>query len=84
MGTRVVGPGFWRLDDDGRMEPDGPSVPDVVISRRVSDFPGGVAPAGAIVIPCQRCGARIAWDGHFPDRPHVCLQCGGIEPLPLP
>jgi len=77
----------------GRLTPDGPLVPtgaehfrwaDAWICRRVADFPGGVVPAGGEVAACGDCGAPIVFN---PQRtvqaPKCCMQCAGIEPLPI-
>jgi len=59
--------------------------PDTVICRRVADYAGGRVPAGAAIGACATCGAAIAFNpAKFPERPHVCMQCGGIAPLPYP
>ena len=84
MSRAHVGPGFWWRDDHGQLHPAfATRHPDVCISRRVADFPGGVAPAAATIGTCAKCNAAIASDGRFPDRTRVCLQCAGIEPLPI-
>jgi len=58
--------------------------PDVVLCRRVADFPNQQAPAGATLGTCRTCEAVIAFNpAKFPDKPHVCMQCAGIEPLPM-
>lgn len=69
---------FGQLHD----APGGP--PDVVICRRVADFPNGAAPDGARVLPCARCSSPIAFN---PARrytaPLVCMQCEHVRPDPL-
>lgn len=73
--------------------PDGPQrveahgqAPAFVMCRRVSDYPLGLPPIGARVLTCSQCDAPIAANpaGPHQDRPHVCMQCGGFEPLPFP
>jgi len=62
----------------------GGRAPARVICRRVADYAQGRAPAGAALGACASCGAAIAFNpAKFPDQPHVCLQCSGIEPLPI-
>jgi hypothetical protein len=60
-------------------------VPDMVICRRVADYPAGVPPVAAQLTACTRCGAPIAFNpaGPHQDMPKVCMQCAGIEPLPI-
>lgn len=59
-------------------------MPDIWVCRRVVDYPHQQPPAGAATDVCQRCGAVIAYN---PARrvvaPRVCMQCAGIEPLPI-
>lgn len=77
---------YYHRDWTGRMqETVAVDMPDVVICRRIQDFPGA-PPVGACVTPCSRCFVPIAYDptGPHQDRPHVCMQCSGIEPLPFP
>lgn len=78
---------YYGVTRAGRMVPVGDVdlAPDVVICRRVVDYPHGRPPAAAITGPCADCGKRIAWNptGPHQDRPHVCMQCRQIEPLPI-
>lgn len=76
----------------GRRTPTGPledapaGVPDIVICRRVADFPNGTPPPQAATGPCPHCGALIAWNPANPHttRPKSCMQCAHIRPDPLP
>ena len=59
---------------------------EVWICRRVADFMR--VPTGAAVAHCGRCGEEIAYNPRrlrtVPgDTPKVCIQCAGIEPLPI-
>lgn len=78
-----IKPGFWTFDVDGKMRPHAPADPDVVISRRIADFPDGTPPAAALIVACSECGALVANDGRYREKPKICLQCAGIEPLPI-
>ena len=59
--------------------------PDVVICRRAVDYLPGLPPPGAHIGRCSDCHVWIVSDprGPHPDKPHICLQCAGITPLPL-
>lgn len=79
---------FYGRTWDGRFEelpgqPPGRDV-DVWICRRVADYAPAPVPAGAAFDACTRCAAPIAYN---PARrvaaPRVCMQCAGIEPLPI-
>jgi hypothetical protein len=81
--------GYYRRDRDGTLVPTTPGRPDVWICRRMADYPGHRAPEGAGLAACDDCGETIAFN---PARigfdvtvgtPRVCLQCAGIEPLPM-
>lgn len=78
---------YYGVTHAGRMVPVGDvdRPPDVVICRRVADYPQARPPDGAIVTPCARCVTPIAWNPHGPHSSvsHICMQCGGIEPLPI-
>ncbi|HLX21674.1 MAG TPA: hypothetical protein VKR23_16125 [Gaiellaceae bacterium] len=78
---------YYGITHDGRMVPAGDvdRLPDKVICRRVADYPHAVPPGAAVTGPCADCGARIAWNpkGPHQDRPHVCMQCASIQPLPI-
>lgn len=79
-------PGFYGMQDDKSLVGPLAAVdrpPDVCVSRRVVDFPHGRPPIGAVLTSCRDCGAAIASDGKFPGVPRICLQCAGIEPLPI-
>jgi hypothetical protein len=54
--------------------------------RRVADYPLGLAPLDAVLLQCVGCGAAIASDpgGPHKDKPHVCMQCCGVRPMPFP
>jgi hypothetical protein len=76
---------YYGVTPSGRMVPAAPAVPDIVICRRVADFPASRAPEGAALEPCARCSEIIAFNpnGPYPDRPRACQRCCGIEPLPI-
>jgi hypothetical protein len=83
-GRRVNSGEYYRRAPDGRLEPAAAGVPDVIICRRVVDFPGGVAPVGGVVTVCRDCGASIATNiAKFPDQPRICMQCAAIRPEPI-
>ena len=77
---------FYERSPRGRLRevPGQAYVPDVWICRRVVDYAPASVPTGAAFDDCSQCGARIAYN---PLRrvaaPRVCMQCGGIEPLPI-
>jgi hypothetical protein len=78
---------YERQPDELTEVPAGGRTPDVVICRRVVDYPfGQPLPPGADLDTCHRCSALIVYDtrGPFPDVPRICLQCAGIQPLPFP
>jgi hypothetical protein len=86
MSRRRVEPGafYRRTDDGGAMVPAAPGVPDVVICRRVRDYPSGAIPAGGTVTRCASCGAAVVTNmAKFPEQPRRCMQCSGIAPLPF-
>lgn len=76
---------YWLNFFDGDMKEAAPGVPHRVVCRRVADFPDGRPPAGAAFVPCVECAAPVAYNPHGPhrDRPRVCMQCVGVEPLPI-
>jgi hypothetical protein len=69
-----------RLSDTTRR-----GTPDVVICRRVVDYAPSPLPTGARLAVCRQCWEPVVYDpaGPHPERPKICLQCGGIEPLPI-
>jgi hypothetical protein len=75
---------YGRVTKDGPLLPAPAGQPDVVICRRLADYPRG-RPPGAWLTVCARCGAPIAFDPRslHSDRPHVCMQCCHIRPLPF-
>jgi len=83
---RVVVPGRYYQRDvtGGPIRPADPGPPDIVVARRVADFPIGRVPRGPIEA-CTLCGAAIVThpNNPHPDRPLLCLQCAGIQPLPI-
>lgn len=86
--TLINKPGLYgrRAVDDKLVKlPDDYAKPDEVICRRVSDYPKGRPPAGARITTCADCGRRLAFNPASPhqDVPKICLQCAGIEPLPI-
>ena len=61
-----------------------PRPPDVVVCRRVADFPGGQVPPGAAVVGCAQCAAPIVYNAARQyAAPRVCMQCMQIAPDPL-
>lgn len=83
----IIKPGtyYGRVTHDGPLVPAPAGTPDAVLCRRVVDFPEGRPPTGARIGICTMCGHDVAWNprGPHPDQPRLCLQCGGIEPLPI-
>jgi hypothetical protein len=75
-----------RLDGALELIGDVPRRPDSVYCRRTADFAPAPIPAGAAFTHCASCGAEIAFNpaGPHQDAPKICLQCGGVEPLPIP
>lgn len=78
---------YGRLTPNGPLVPAPPQRPDTWICRRVADFPRGL-PARAAVSNCSRCAVPIAYNpARFacipPETPQVCMQCAGIQPLPI-
>jgi len=81
---RVDGGRFYERAPDGRLRPAAPGPPDVWICRRVADFPRGLVPAGGTVDACTHCQAPIVFNAARPvAAARVCMQCAGIEPLPI-
>jgi len=62
-----------------------PGVPDVRVCRRVADYAPSPVPAAAAIGFCADCGTPIAYNPHGQhlDRPAICMQCAGIQPLPI-
>ncbi len=83
---RVKAGEYYRRDGpDAPLVPAAPAVPDVIICRRLEDFPDAVVPAGGVVVACRDCGAPVVTNlAKYPERPRICMQCGSIQPLPLP
>ena len=78
---------YARLFDGSLVEVEPSRAPDSVICRRVADFPGASVPEGAAVSTCTRCRAPIVFNPANPiasSTPKICMQCGGIVPLPFP
>jgi len=84
-GTRTDGGKYYGVTASGAMHEAAPGEPDVVICRRVIDYPTAQEPVGAGLRACADCGELIAFNpaGPWPNKPHVCMQCRGIEPLPF-
>ncbi len=84
---QINGPGLYGIlpSGDAVKLPDDYAMPDEVICRRVGDYPNGVPPAAARLAPCATCGCLIAFNpaGPHQDTPKICMQCGGIQPLPM-
>ena len=77
---------YYGPDRAGRFAELPAGEPDAVLCRRVADFPDGKVPGtGAAVTTCADCGAPIVYATRGPHqwRPKICMQCGGIAPLPL-
>jgi hypothetical protein len=83
--TETHGGQYLQRTARGDLREVPPARPDVVVCRRVADFPGGCAPTGAVVAICARCPQPVAYDpaGPHQEAPRICLQCGGITPLPI-
>lgn len=81
----VVGGRHYGELPNGRLVEVPPMPADIVVCRRVADFPASRPPAGATIAPCPKCGAPIAFNprGLYLDRPRVCMQCYGIKPDPI-
>lgn len=75
---------YLRTDQRGNLQPADAGNPDAVICRRVADYASS-PPAGAALGACDQCAAPIAYNPEGPhlDRPRICMQCAGIEPLPF-
>ena len=76
--------GQYFRERPGGLVPAAPAPPDVIVCRRVADFPGGLAPAGSAVVQCAECAAPIVYKA-APNyaAPRVCMQCMHIVPDPL-
>lgn len=76
---------YARLTPGGPLVPAPPGAVDKRVCRRVTDYPHGVPPARAAIAPCAECRALVAFNPHGPhlDKPPVCMQCCGIQPLPI-
>lgn len=85
-GTKTQSGRLYERRWDGSLHEVSEGEPDVVICRRVVDFPGGTIPAGGSVTTCRRCEARIVFNPANPvaaSTPKICMQCAQIEPLPI-
>lgn len=82
-----LGGKFYQFGADGVGQEVEPDDDDEVISwvcRRVADF-NVPLPKDAGFADCGICGARIAYNpARSVDAPKVCMQCAGLEPLPIP
>lgn len=90
MGTRVEPGRFYvRHPVTGQFEEVRAGTPaEAWICRRLSDYAPGTLPAGAWRGTCTVCGAVVGYNPRSvelvpPGTPKVCMQCAGIEPLPL-
>jgi hypothetical protein len=86
MRKRTEGGHYYERDWTGRLRDTAQcGIPDVVICRRVVDYAPAPVPPTAAVTESARCGAVIAYNPANPHtaRPKICMQCGGIEPLPI-
>lgn len=85
LGKRIKPGRFYGVTFNGdRFEVQPPAAgPDVWICRRVADYTHGVPAAGAVA-NCDRCDAPVIFN---PARtftaPKRCMQCEGIEPMPM-
>lgn len=81
--SKIVLPGHY-YDMSKRVTEASPGEPEYVVCRRLRDYAGTMPLTGAITW-CARCHCAVVFDpmGPHPDRPRVCMQCVGIEPLPL-
>jgi hypothetical protein len=83
-GKRVLPGKYYGRRPDGGLEDAPPGEPDLIICRRVADFPNGITPARAAMQPCSRCHTPIAFNpARVYSAPLVCMQCAGIQPEPL-
>ena len=75
---------YERIGGRTLREYDGDPPPEVVICRRLADFPQGTPPPGAVLWFCAECHATLVGDPKAPHQelPRICLQCAGIRPLP--
>ena len=85
MKDDILKPGYYRYTPGRGHQPAPAGIPDAVICRRVADFPHGRPPAGAAITDCVKCGVPIAYNPRGPhqDKPHVCMPCEHIQPLPI-
>jgi len=85
MTKHVKGGQYLLRDWTGRLRDAAPGTPDHVICRRVIDYAPAPVPPTAAIAECMRCGAAVAFNpaGPHPNRLKICMQCGGIEPLPI-
>ena len=76
---------YGRFTANGPLIPAPAGVPDSVICRRIVDYGPGQIPAAAAFGRCSTCDAPVAYNpaGPHQDRPRVCMQCTGIQPLPI-
>jgi len=81
----LVNPGRYYTEVGGRLDETPAGPPDVVVCRRLADFPRQQLPNGGRVGACRRCLAPIVfnWEGPHQNRPRICMQCAGIQPLPI-
>jgi hypothetical protein len=76
---------YYRRGPDEPLMPAAPAVPDVVICRRLEDYPPASVPTGGTVATCRDCGRRVLTNlAKYPAAPRVCMQCAQITPLPIP
>lgn len=84
---RITKPGLYGVTWTGEHVKVGDDFgpPSEVVCRRVADYPKGKPPAAARITTCADCGRRIAFNpaGPHQDKPKVCMQCAGIQPLPI-
>jgi hypothetical protein len=90
-GAFVFGGLYFERGPDGRLRPLGPTAPrpaDAWICRRVRDYAPTPVPATGARGTCSKCGEAIVFNPArvaevSPGTPKVCMQCAGIEPLPI-
>ncbi len=81
----VDGGRYYELGDKGYKEVPA-HEPDLVVCRRLADFPPGHTYMQEPELgPCRICGETVVSQKYGPhtDRPRVCMQCAGMHPLPI-
>lgn len=75
---------YYARTQGGPLEPRAPGSPDMIVCRRLRDFPAEALPADAAITGCEHCGFAIVFNParHY-TAPLVCMQCMNITPDPL-